>query len=482
MDPDKAYWIKQALSSMNPWWQGGADALDVGGLIPRNALVDLLASVRGELVTSLTGPRQVGKTTMLRQCARALIEDDGVPPRNILLIDFDTPYLTAGLERPLNDLFEVYSSSILGRDIAAGPERVYVVLDEVCGLPEWERVVKGWQDRHAPVKFVISDSSMTALGRGQGKSLTGRVAIDRLGPATLADWVKLGGAVPDLPDLRGPRERFIRALGTGDSAMAVAALREAHSALYPMMIEIRSSLEDYLVWGGYPGIVALGPRERAARLKDIVDLTLLRDVAGANDIREVGLLRDFTSLICRQTAGLLSLTNISKELGRDRWILSRFLDHLVEAGVVQLSYQYTGPYRSSARKERKVHVAAPGFANEMAAALDPKAILDGGRASLLAESVASVHLLTLEGGHIGLWGRAPRFWRHQGAEVDIVIEVGGIAVPIEVKYGKWAGARRGVEEFMDRWHAPLGIVAHMGEIDLEPPVLEVPLWLLLMLC
>ena len=42
--------------------------------------------------------------------------------------------------------------------------------------------------------------------------------------------------------------------------------------------------------------------------------------------------------------------------------------------------------------------------------------------------------------------------------------------------------RRGVERFMEMWDAPLGMAAHMGEIDLEPPVLEVPLCLLHMLC
>ena len=117
---------------------------------------------------------------MLRQCIRALVEEDGVDPRHVLFLDLDTPYLTAGLDRPLNDLFEVYSSSVLGRDIAGGPETVYVFLDEVCGLPDWERVVKGWQDARASMKLTISDSSMTAMGRGHAKALTGRASIIRL--------------------------------------------------------------------------------------------------------------------------------------------------------------------------------------------------------------------------------------------------------------------------------------------------------------
>ncbi len=482
MDQEKVVWLRQALASMNPWWQAGADALDVARLVPREALADLLASVRGELVTSLIGPRQVGKTTLLRQCIHALIEDEGVDPRRILLVDLDMPYITTGLVRPLNDLLEVYSTSVLGRDVSAGPERVYVFLDEVCGLPDWEQVLKGWQDMHRPVKFVASDSSMTAMARGHGKSLTGRVAIERLGHATLADWVRLGGGAQEMPSLAHLRSGLVQGLGRGDAAGTVEVLREAHSTLYPWKVKIVAALEDYLVWGGYPGLVQLGPREREARMKDIVDLTMLRDVAGVNGVREVTLLRDFTSILCRQTAGILNLTNIAEELGRDRWVLSRFLDHLVEAGVVQLSHQYTGPLRASARKDRKVHVAAPGFANEMAAALHPRAVLDTGRAPLLAESVASAHLMSLEHGHLGPWGKAPRFWRRNGAEVDVIIEPEGTTVPIEVKYGKGRGGRSAIDAFMDRWEAPIGIVAHMGDIKLEPPVLEVPLWLLLMLC
>lgn len=482
MESDKVDWLKQALASMNPWWRRNSTALEVEGLVPRSGFDDVLASVRGDLVTSLTGPRQVGKTTMLRQCIRALMEEDGVAPEHVLFLDLDTPYLTSGLDRPLNDLFEVYSSIVLGRDITAGPETVHVFLDEVCGLPDWERVIKGWQDAKAPVKLIISDSSMTALGRGQAKALTGRASIIRLGPVTLSDWMRLGGTQLPLADLRGAREALVASLSRMDGAGAADAIAAAHSALYPIRNEVRAALDDYLVWGGYPGLAELGTRERAARLKDIVDLTLLRDVAGANDVREVTLLRDFAAVICRQTAGILSLTNIAKDLGRDRWILSRFLDHLEEAGVVQISQQYTGPHRSSARKERKVHVATPGFANEMAVALDPSAVIGTERVTHLAESAMSVHSMNLEGGHLGIWGRAPRFWRYKKKEVDIVIEPGGVAVPIEVKYGKGEDAEKGVRAFMDEWDAPLGIVAHMGDMRLEPPVLHVPLWVLMMIC
>ena len=42
--------------------------------------------------------------------------------------------------------------------------------------------------------------------------------------------------------------------------------------------------------------------------------------------------------------------------------------------------------------------------------------------------------------------------------------------------------RQKVRAFMDEWDAPLGIVTHKGDMKLDPPVLHVPLWVLMMMC
>ena len=127
---------------------------------------------------------------------------------------------------------------------------------------------------------------------------------------------------------------------------------------------------------------------------------------------------------------------------------------------------------------------APALANTLASMLDPTVFAKSGRSPKVMESVVAMHMSSLEARGGGSSLNPPRFWRTQSAEVDVVVEFAGVPLPVEVKH---AGAirprdRRGVEQFLETWDAPLGIVAHRGELELEPPVLEVPIWLLLMLC
>jgi hypothetical protein len=484
MDASARERLRLVLQDMNPWWSTGKVPLAKEGIVPREEMDGLEVSLRNDLATSLIGPRQVGKTTMVHQCIRSLIEDQGVRPREVLFVDLDRPYLLTGLERHLNEILETYAQSVLGRDVTEGPEKVWVFLDEVCTLPDWERVLKGWVDRHAPVKFVFSDSSITALVKGQGKSMTGRVNIQRVWPIGLMDTLRIGGADIPVGALEASRVALIRALSVGDAEGVVGQLTAAHSALYPLRTTIEAALDDYLIWGGYPGLIGLPPEDRRARLETIVDLTLARDVEEVYGVREPLLLRNLAGLLAHELSGLLKTSSVAGDLSHDRSTVERHIGYLVEAGVVVLSPQHTGRARSSARKEKKVRMRASALANALASMLDPTTFAQSGRAPRVMENVVAMHMGALEARGGGSFLNPPRFWRTQGAEVDVVVEFAGVPLPVEVKHSGSVrpNDRRGVERFLETWDAPLGIVAHRGELELEPPVLEVPLWLLLMLC
>ena len=339
------------LQDMNPWWTTGKVPLARKDLVAREELDWAMASLRNELATSIIGPRQVGKTTMIHQCISALIEDEGVPPKDILLVDLDRPYLLSGLERHLDELIEIYTSTVLHRDVKEGPEKVWVFLDEVCTLPNWEAVLKGWVDIHAPVKFVFSDSSITALVKGQSKSMTGRVDVQRVWPIGLMDTLRIGGA--DIPQdaIKEARTALIRALSIGDTEGVIGQLAEAHSTLYGLKTLIEAALDDYLIWGGYPGLMSLPPDVRRARLEVTMEMTLTRDVGEVYGVREPLLLRNLAGLLAHELSGLLKTSGVAGDLSHDRSTVERHIGYLVEAGVIVLSPQFTGRARSSARKE-----------------------------------------------------------------------------------------------------------------------------------
>ena len=472
------------LDGMNPWWTSGRGPFEGEAPIAREEFADILGSMEEERATSILGPRQVGKTTLMLQCVENLIEERGVPANRVLFVDMDRPYLLSGLERHLNDILDVYGSVALGGRVEDCPETVWIFLDEVCTMPEWESVLKGWVDMRTNARFVFSDSSITALVTGQTKAMTGRVDIRRLGALGFRDTVRLSGNDVPVRSIERIRGGLVSALSVGDVDKVRDSLSEAHSLLFKLRTRIEATLRWYLLWGGYPGLVGRSDEGRPRELEIIAELTLLRDVVEVYGVREPQLLKDLAGLLAHEISGLLKVSSVSRDLGHDRSTIERHIGYLVESGIVVLSPQYTGKARSSARKEKKIRMRSPGLSNVLASVLDPNALEKSGRPPHVLESVTAMHLHSLEVTGGGYWLTPPRFWKTSSAEVDVVVEFAGTPLPVEVKQTSAPGSRdrRGVRRFMERWDAPVGIVAHMGEIDLEAPVMEVPLWLLLMLC
>ncbi len=476
--------LELMLGGMNPWWASGRGPFAGEPPVAREEMAGVLASMEERRATSIIGPRQVGKTTLMLQCVEHLLEERGVPASRVIFVDMDRPYLLSGLERHLEDILDVYASVALGGRVEDSEELVWIFLDEVCTMPDWERVLKGWVDMRTNARFVLSDSSITALMKGQSKAMTGRVDIRRLEALGFRDTVRLSGNEVPVEGIERVRGELVSGLATGDVDGVRSALSEAHSLLYRLKTRLDSMLRWYLLWGGYPGLVGTSEAGRAKELGLIADLTLSRDVVEVYGVREPQLLKDLAGLLAHEISGLLNVSNVSRDLAHDRSSVERHIGYLVESGVVVLSRQYTGKARSSARKERKIRMRSPGLSNTLASVQDPTVFERSGRSPHVLESVVAMHLSTLEATGAGHWLKPPRFWKDQSGEVDVVVEFAGTPLPVEVKQTSAPGSRdrRGVGRFLDRWDAPVGFVAHTGEIRLEPPIFEVPLWLLLMLC
>src|SRR3989338_771231 len=105
------------LESWNPWWQDGVQGIEryKDPLYKREVYDEIWMRVsKGEFIVSIVGMRQVGKSTIMRQMIRGLL-DKGTEPKHIFYVSFDDPYL-----RVLHDqkyIFEqvvrVYTENIL---------------------------------------------------------------------------------------------------------------------------------------------------------------------------------------------------------------------------------------------------------------------------------------------------------------------------------------------------------------------------------
>lgn len=122
----------------------------------------------------LTGPRQVGKTTLARQLLA------GLQPAQYL--NWDVPADRAVLQRQ-----------------SWQPASRLLVLDEIHKMPGWKAWLKGVVDgRPAQQALLVTGSARMETFRQSGESLAGRYFAYRLHPISVREWCEQQGATPDV--------------------------------------------------------------------------------------------------------------------------------------------------------------------------------------------------------------------------------------------------------------------------------------------
>jgi len=135
--------------------------------IPRRARAALLAAAQQQVVVGVTGPRQAGKTTLVRSCF----------PGHAYL----------NLEDPeLRDFAQRDPKGFLARDGG-------MILDEAQRVPELLSVIQTIVDADPqPGRFIITGSQVFALSAAISQSLAGRIALISLLPFSSGELADAG--------------------------------------------------------------------------------------------------------------------------------------------------------------------------------------------------------------------------------------------------------------------------------------------------
>jgi predicted AAA+ superfamily ATPase len=349
-------------------------------------LRDRLAEAR---VVVLTGPRQVGKTTL----ARSLCEESA---GTYVTLD-DEAVLAAAVADP---------AGFLDR-----PEPL--VVDEFqWGGDALLRAIKVAVDRDPrPGRFLLAGSTDFLTVPTLSESLAGRVALVEMGPLTQGE-------------LRGVRERFPERLFQGRAAL----LRAVPDRL------ARRAYAEPVSTGGYPGIVPMSPGGRRRTLLDLARTVTARDVPHLAAVHGIARFGPLLRLLAARTAQELNVSAVAAELGSTRHTADAYLDLLEVVYLVQRIPAWTRHPRGRVVRHPKLHLVDSGLA----------AALLGVDASALAEPdapSAGPLLETFAAGELSrqlAWSsveaRLHHFRHHDGGEVDLVLETAdGRVAGVEVK-------------------------------------------------
>jgi predicted AAA+ superfamily ATPase len=398
------------LSRFNPWWSGAA--LPVVPPWKRAAFLPMqtwATAPAGGRALLLSGARQVGKTTLMLQLVRSLLER-GVPPSNILYATFDHPLLKlVGLDELLSVWREFAQA-------APGPE--YVFLDEIQAKQDWQTWVKHQVD-FDPQRRIAVTGSATPLMRENVESGVGRWQTLRI--ATLSFFEFLQIRETELPTL--PAVPSLNQL----ARWSPAEFARVSVAAAPIV----SHFHEYLLRGGFPQSARIPTVDEAQRLlrEDIVDKVLKRDMTAMFGVRRVVELEQVFLYLCLHDGGILNLLDLCKNLELKRPTVENFID-LLEAAHLIYQLKPLGYGKEVLRGRRKVYLADPAIASSVL--LRGRSLLqDDTHLGYAVETACFRHLF----GRYYQEAVAFSYWRNRsGNEVDVIAEIRGRPVPFEIKY------------------------------------------------
>ena len=351
--------------------------------VPRALAATIRRAMRTFPAVLVTGPRQTGKTTLLRE-------------------EFGASHRYVSLERP--DVRDVARDDPAGFLADAG-ERV--ILDEIQYAPRLLHYVKDDVDaRRRPGRWLLTGAQDFALMRGVSQTLAGRVAVLHLDPLAVSEVV----GAPAADSLDHLLERLHA--DPGGEAPDI-------------------DLADWLHRGAWPE-PRLDPRvDRDLWMQSYVQTYLERDLRNMERIGDLETFRGFFSLVCASTGQVLNLARLGRDVGVSGPTARRWLNLLVTSRLVVLLAPYHRNFGKRIRKSPKLHVIDPGLASWMLGYRTTAAIMQGPALGALAES-AVVSELTKAIHHGG--GAARLYhWEGLSAEVDVVADVDGRLYGIEVK-------------------------------------------------
>ena len=177
--------IKSILAEQNPWWKSNVvpDHLALSTERPlAKHLWKYVLSPSLKRYFIILGPRRVGKTTVMYQTVRYLLNNQ-IPPDKIQWVRLDHPLLM------YLDLGSIVKEAIkLSKATKEKP--LYLFLDELVYAEEWDKWLKTFYDEHWPV-IIIASSSATAALQKRKESGYGRWEEFYLTPYLLTELLQL---------------------------------------------------------------------------------------------------------------------------------------------------------------------------------------------------------------------------------------------------------------------------------------------------
>ncbi|MEA2050739.1 MAG: ATP-binding protein [Campylobacterota bacterium] len=279
-------------------------------------------------IVSLIGVRRSGKSSILFDMIDKLRQT--IPKENIIYINFEDdrlyPLELSHLDMILESYYEMFPKK--------ADEKVYLFLDEIQAVPNWEIYIRRIYDT-LDIQIFITGSSAKLLSTEIATSLRGRTISYEIFPFSFKEYLE---------------------------AQDIAVnLHSSKSLNY-----IKNGLTSYLVDGGFAETISEDETISRKILSDYLELIVYKDIVDRYNISNRSLLKILNKYCFTNMATLISFNKLYNEFKSLGYKLSKdtifqYISHLEDAYTLFTVPIYRNSIKEEQRNPKKIYAIDNGF-------------------------------------------------------------------------------------------------------------------------
>lgn len=331
----------------------------------------------------ITGPRQVGKTTLLKH-----INND------IEYLTFDDPILKQHAKEDSNLFLKTYDFPI--------------ILDEVQYVPELFPYIKMRIDTiQENNMYLMTGSQSFELMKNANESLAGRVAILELSGLSLRELYNIDFHSAFIPSIEYFSERKRKLKSYDDLWYWI------HRGSMPRLND--KDIDWELYYSSY------------------VKTYIERDLRSLVDISNEITFLNFMTALAARTGEMLNYSQIASDIGISVDTAKRWTSLLKTSGIIYIMQPYYNNVLTRVVKTPKVYFTDTGLVCYLTRWLTPETLRNGAKAGNIFETFI-VNEIIKSYKNAGITNVPLYYYRDKDKkEIDVIIEVNGVLHPVEIK-------------------------------------------------
>lgn len=387
---------------------------------------------------AIKGPRQAGKTTLLKILQQKMAKKLGINPKYIYAVTFEDNKKLADFKKNPIKYVEDQIKTLNPK------EKHYFFIDEFQYFKPSGKILKLIYDTSENIKFIVTGSSSLELANELGRFMVGRIFSFYLWPLSFAEFLQT--KEPSVLRSYNRQHKNLYNLILNNQYRKESAFFE---------YKLLDYLEEFITYGGYPAVITESDSKTKIKiLQEILDNYLHKDIIKLLKITNTDVFYKLIEILAQQTGNLINYDSLTRDSESYFKEVKHFLSITEETYIIKHLRPYYKNAQTELKKNPKIYFIDSGLRNYLINNFLP--LKDRADNGALVENFVYTELIKNLPENFRI-----KYWRSKSkAEVDFIIDKVSSQIPVEVKFSSFdkPAVSKSFRSFIETYKPSVGLI------------------------